>query len=280
MDGSSLRGRIRLLAAGPLFLVVCFSVLVAVPGCGGCRKDPQAKSKAEKEEEEKKKKEEEERKKKEEEEKEFELGPALMLPHDPPSRDPKKQENLCFFKPGHWTATSMAGKANKADFHGELEQQALDRQGKPLHLEAVPFDLASTRDISMPKKQQKTFESLLFVPATGKAGRAAFRIKTRGGGRSIFEMSPILQRMPSCQYHFVVLSDLPERYSYVAKLDSVKPPWESMADRRDTRDQYYLVELLPVQPGRRPALPSHALFWTSIACVLWDDADPSALTID
>ena len=28
---------------------------------------------------------------------------------------------------------------------------------------------------------------------------------------------------------------------------------------------------------RRPALPAHANQWTSIACVLWDDASPAAL---
>lgn len=277
MDGTFLRGGSRPLTAGPLCLLLCLSVLVAVPGCGGCREDPQAKSK----EEEEKEKKDKEKKKKEEEEKEFELGPALTLPHNPPSSDPKKQEDICYYKPGHWAATSMGGQANKADFLGELEQQALDGRGEPLHLEAVPFDLASTREITMPKKQRKTFESLLFVPATGKAGRAAFRIKTRGGGRLVFQETPILRRMPSYQYHFVVLSDLPERYSYLPKLPSVKPPWESMlSGGDDKRGQYYLVEFLPVQPGRRPALPSHALFWTSIAYVLWDDADPTALTID
>jgi len=277
VDGSSARGGSRLWTTGPLCLLLVLSVLVTVPGCGGCRSDPQAKTKEEKEKEKKDK----EKKKKEEEEKEFELGPALSLPHDPPASDPKKQQSRCFYKPGHWTATSMGGQANKADFLGELEQQSLDQSGQPLHLEAVPFDLASTREITMPKKQRKTFESLLFVPATGKAGWAEFRIKNRGGGRLLFQERPMLRRMPSYQYHFVVLSDLPERYAYVPKLDSVKPPWESMlSGRDDKRDQHYLVEFLPVQPGRRPALPSHALFWTSIAYVLWDDADPTALSID
>ena len=41
---------------------------------------------------------------------------------------------------------------------------------------------------------------------------------------------------------------------------------------------HYQVALLKM--GRRPPLPDGALFWTSIAYVLWDDVEPGSLTAE
>ena len=37
---------------------------------------------------------------------------------------------------------------------------------------------------------------------------------------------------------------------------------------------------MTVSPNKRPALPSNALYWTSIAYLLWDDSDPALWDID
>lgn len=266
------------------FLVLLIACSLAVPGCRGCVSDPADQT----EEEKQKEKEEAEAraKKKKEEENPFVFEPLATLPPvvDAIEQKGKKHRPAFWYKPGHWVPTVLAGKANKEDFVGEMVQQvqAMGRGGlDPVHLEAVPFDLATAREISLPKGQDKTFDSVLFFPATVPMAQADCRINTRRGGRTLMGLGgPALRRMPSYQYHFVVFSDLPQRYSYVETLDSVKPPWQSLDDRLDSRYRYYLVSLVASQSGRIPPLPAHSLEWTSIACVLWDDGDPTALSPD
>jgi hypothetical protein len=256
-------------------LLICLPLLVSVPGCGGCRSGSETAEEAE----ERKKKEEEEKKRKEEELKKepYELGPLATLPLVPSGASDRDKQTMGFwYKPGHWTSTTMPGKANKEDFVGELEEHVLDGQSAPMHLEALPFDLATTREISMPKGQPKTFESLLYFPVAGQRALADCRGKSRQGGRQMFQISSSApNRMPSYQYHFVVISDVPERYNYLEKLDSVRPPWKEMSY---SGERYYLISLVQPQTGRRTLLPSYALLWTSTAYVLWDDADPTGLS--
>ncbi len=80
-------------------------------------------------------------------------------------------------------------------------------------------------------------------------------------------------RMPAYQYHFVVLARLPGSYGYLKDLLSFQDPRQ--LDLRSASPGYYRLAVLP--GDQPPALPAHALYWTSIACVLWDDADPDQL---
>jgi hypothetical protein len=82
--------------------------------------------------------------------------------------------------------------------------------------------------------------------------------------------------MPSYQYRFVVLARWPERYKFLGALASVSPP--VTLEDRVRQEPYYRLALFPAD--KRPPLPAQALCWTSIACLLWDDAPPESLDTD
>lgn len=267
--------------AGRVGLLVFLSLVVAMPGCGGCGAD------ADQTEAEKKEKEAEEkaaRDKKKKEEDPFLFQPLATLPPVADPQDRRRESPAFWYKPGHWIPTTLVGKANKEDFIGELELGLHAMTGgrlQPLGLEASPYHLTTFREISMPKGQVKSFDSVLYFPATAGSPLASCGINTRGGRRALPDLgTQLVRRMASYQCHLVVLSDVPERYSYLDALDSVKPPLGSMDDRTDPRGRYYLVSLIGSQAGRSPPLPAHALQWTAVACVLWDDADPAALSLN
>jgi len=218
-------------------------------GCSGCRKKPDSEEEAKK------------KKKKEEPKPDFDIRPLLSRPHP----------EGAWFKPGHWTAVALPAKTNNFDFLGELRLTAVDRTGSPLPLLATAFEMTTIRQAALPKGQPKVFETLLYVPTAGVPARVQYTLRGRPGG--IEAMSQPLLRMPSYQYYFVVLARWQDRYGYLAALPSTRYPADLKV--KDAGDPYYRIVLLP--GDRRPTLPSHALLWTSIAYVLWDDAEPQSL---
>ena len=122
------------------------------------------------------------------------------------------------------------------------------------------------------KGQAKTLESLLLVPP----GRGHVSMTYQLRGRRLIESGLPLALMPSYQYHFVVLSRLAgalhvfERAGFdpaAARLDChLEPPWPTIAS--------------PCAAGASRRCLSYASLWTSIAYVLWDDADATLLDAD
>jgi hypothetical protein len=266
--------RRRLLPLGLVCLALGLALLATVPGCGGCRKDPRQLA------EERKKKEAEERAKKKEKPKpDFEVSRLMARPTS--SLPPSPSEPLgAAYKPGHWTATTLEAKANNFAFVGDLEIVATDGRGKPILLEGAPFNLTTICQVSLGERQRpKPFESILFVPPTHQLPTASCRLKWRKGGRRAWPpLLNLLSRMPPYQYHFVVIARLPENYAFLKGLTSVKPPSDSFGS--NPTKPYYRVALIRAdKPDPRPrvSLPSYGLLWTSVACVLWDDAEPEAL---
>ncbi|MBN2022968.1 MAG: hypothetical protein JW809_09250 [Pirellulales bacterium] len=262
--------------SGPRWLLwglVCLASLLSVTGCGGCRQDE--KTEAEKEAE---------RRAKEEEAKkpDFEFGNLVAQPLDQSSE--KNRTVLCFYKPGHWTSTLLPAKANKEDFVGQLNVEVTRRSEsggatrEPMPLPGVAYTMTQSRDVALPKGQPKLLSGYLFVPPSTKDEQASARLTlaTRGGGNTRAEVPTLLTRMPAHQYHFVVLARGPNRYQYLKSLDSVCPPADAMINQLQRR--HYQVSLL--KAGSRLPLPTDALYWTSIAYVLWDDADPQSLSVD
>jgi hypothetical protein len=99
---------------------------------------------------------------------------------------------------------------------------------------------------------------------------------TAGGGARLVSKPMPGFPMPSFQYHFVVLARRPQRYDYLDKgLDCIRPR-PSMDG--ETHEAFYRISRM--RPKGRPELPSHALYWTSIAYVLWDDFDPGLLELE
>ena len=260
-----------------LFLLILFAVLLGgLPGCSGCRRATDEEKKAAEEE-----------KKKNKPKPNYEVKQPAPQPSD-------SETALCWYKPGHWTSVTLDAKANNFDVVGQLQVSLADRDGQEIPLLGLPYSLVESRDVALPKGQQKVLHSTLFVPvqnqepvARGQSLQAAltqatatqpktvnatYLISGRGGKR--FESSWPLARMPSYQYHFAVLSLTPERYVSLRTKDSIKPPCDSFENRLDSN--HYRVSLLKV--GRNVSLPAEAMFWTSIAYVLWDDVEPGSLS--
>ena len=170
------------------------------------------------------------------------------------------------YKPGHWTSAVLPAKANKENFVGDLEIRLVNGlEREPIRLDDAPFALADSREVALSKGQKKLLHSSLFVPGGQNKASALIRLSARKGGYRQYEMSYPLRRMPSYQYHFAVLARSPDRYGFLKSLDSIKPPSDDLVN--DIQARHYQVELLKI--GRHTALPSGALFWTSVAYLLW-----------
>ncbi len=249
-----------------VLLGACLVVISGCGGCGGCRRDPAEALKEQQEEEARKRAEQAKPKPKPD----FERFHLRTRPHDlaPVAKDRSPLEPI---KPGHFTSATMAAKANNFDFLGELELVPADPTGEALPLRAAPFELASTRQIALSKGAWKLFETSFYVPVTSRAVQVAWRLRARRGRSLAVQSTHGLWQIPSYQYHWVVLARWPERYKYLESLPAVDPPGSF-----DTGAKPY-YSLVRLGPSSKPSLPSHVQYWTSTACVLWDDADPLQL---
>ena len=242
--------------------IVCFGLILltaaGTPGCSGCRKDAVKTP----EEEEK-----ELAKKKEKPKDPFEARRLIAQPSAG-----KQAGTWC--KAGHWTGVSLEdAKANDYDFVGDMEIAAYSVKQKPIPLPATPYELTTSRQAALPKGQSKVLDSVLFVPSDGLDAVVSCKLNASRGGRTVLELGLPLQRMPSYQYHFIVLARVPEQYSFLNDLYSVRPFKALEIDNRI--EPYYRIT--QISGERHAPLPNHCLLWTSIACVLWDDAPPTAL---
>ncbi|MBI1900210.1 MAG: hypothetical protein HYS13_03715 [Planctomycetia bacterium] len=238
-------------------------VAVGIPGCGGCSgsgtKNPTqaaAEAQKKKEEEEKKKKEEEEKKKPD-----FELGVFATQPND-------AQNVETAFKPGHWTSATVELWTNHFDFSGELYTD-------PFQLDNMPYRLGTSRPAILPKGQKKHLELVFFVPPGRRGQQIVTRLTPKGSYREVIQSGHPTNRMRDYQFHFVVLSANPDRYSFLAKdtkLDSIRPSDGS----GELMPQYYRMSIPKID--NRVPLPSNSLTWTSTAYLLWDGITPSTLT--
>ena len=247
-------------------LLLLLAAALCIPGCKGCscRSNP---NRAKTPEELEKELEERARKMREAEKKKDlrELRYA-SLPHGPMGPFPslgESPQNNGLLKPGHWSVTTISAIANNFDIVGNLELAA----GETTPLPGMPFAMDTQRSAALPKGQAKTLEAKFFLPEDTKVTmRGTLDARRRSG--VIKSLIPIAKRMPYYQFHFVVLARYPELYGYLRTSDAVG----------SSSNDHYRVSL--ISPGRRTPLPSQSLFWTSTAYVLWDDADPDALSLD
>jgi len=258
---------------------MCALALVSVPGCGGCgcnRGKPKTAEELAKERAERRARLRQQEKKKK---KPLEVTRFVSLPYEPHRQTEGTEETpACFFKPGHWTTTLFSAKANRVNIMGDLWLTATNGGGRPLGLEGTPFAITARRRVALPKGQQKTFRSVLFVPESAPEAWAAARIEARQSAGLVQQQRYRVGPMPFYQYYFVVLARYPEWYTYLKTLDSLHCPTQLVVRDPSQRYAYYRVALVPA--GRRTPLPSYGLFWTSIAYVLWDDIDPDSLSLD
>jgi len=260
-------------------LAVCLGLtaIAALPGCGGCRRETAAEKKK-REEEEKKKKEEEKKKKKEKPKPDF-VGDSLKVqPYD-------DSNDRAAVKSGHWVSATQRLKANNFNFQGELHSATVSGTGKPIDLERTPYRIAMTRPASLPKEQEKHFETSHYVPRQPNRQdnnmsmlRIQSRLRQRGSSREVWSRDPLTEVMPAHQFFLVVLAGNADSYGYLKQLDSIAPPWDDFDTAQTGEALYYRVVLPKITKG--VPLPSHALNWTAVAVVVWDDVSPETLTPD
>ncbi len=253
-------GSTAALRAAVAWLVL--ALLVCLPGCRGCSKSPEELEKEKQQAEEKAKK-----KKKEEEVKPFEAGEPRALPTS------SLFTGTC--KPGHWLSQFWPDlKANLGDFQGEVQTEIVDRSLGRVRLEGMSYELTDHRPAALAKKQQKSLESFAWIPP--EARNVNFRLTTAGGGATAIERSMMLRLMPSYQYFFIVLAP-GSRFDYLNKrLNSIR--FHRLHADSDSGPKFY--EVVTMSPTKRPDLPTNSLYWTSIAYLLWDEADPALWDVD
>lgn len=248
----------------PLLLALVGPV-VALPGCGGCRRDPAPADKEKDKDKDKDGKDKEKKKPKPD----FQFAKLRTLPGDATNA----------VKPGHWMAVSQQMKANNFNFNGELQSAAVDRNFRPLNLERTPYRLQMSRPASLPKGQAKHMEMTVFVPR--REGRASSRpnllarLRGRGGGRTVMESPNPTTPMEPFQYYLVALARRPDDYGYLNVLDSIRPPRGDFGGNVFTHYRVVLPKL-----NKHVPLPSNPLLWTCVAYIIWDDIDPDLLSLD
>ena len=264
-------------------LALFAAVLLCTPGCKGCRDDDpqsQAAKKQEKDKEKKKKK-----------KKRFEIGPlrplvdAEVLPKEEDmARGPSaglqsnksKARRRPWVKPGHWTGTTQKMLFNREDFVGQSVMAAADMRGDPIPLPHTGFTMESVRPVALAKGRTKLVESALLVPNHSGSLQVRASLQSRGAFNAKITHQTDLRKMPSYQYHILVLASEPSRYAFLKVFDSVRAPWEE--DMAQTPDAHYRVVM--ADTADRIPIASSLLTWTSVAYVVWDEVDPTVLTVD
>jgi hypothetical protein len=246
-----------------LFFSLCALVSVAVPGCGGCRRQPPAETE----------KKGTQAKPEEKPKEDFEMATPVTVPGEPKLAFP-------FVKPGHWVTVRHEILANHFDLQGELWTSAGKLADEPIEVENTPFALRAIRPAPLPKGQRKLFDTSYFIPraaADRSAGIWLHReLREQRGGRLVKEDPAKVAVMPPFQYFLLVLSSQPDRYGYLKQLTAISAPTSD--DPETDSWLYYRVLLPPVT--RSVPLPAQSLTWSSTAYIIWDDVDPAILTPD
>lgn len=253
-------------------LLVCLGFLfcagtLTFPGCSGCTETPQEReARLKKEEKEKEERERREREKKPP----FEMTQPMTLPRIQTGNDFNTG-----YKSGHWTTLEVEAVANEADFSGELEiASSIGRQPAPLG--AMPYHMVSERPAPLAKGTKKVLESVNYFPLETERTTTEVRLQRTRTDQSVIETGRSLAPMPSYQYYLVVLARWPERYQYLTTLDAISPA--SNVFLSAGAEPFYRLVLPP--SDRAPPLPSQSSEWTSIACILWDDASAERILPD
>lgn len=264
--------------------------LVMVSGCGGCRDDAKDDAAAKKEEEEKKKK----KKRK----KDYETRTPILLPGVFPNprkeqaKDKDRDEDQDLLKNamanfenpvirqnriklGHWYTANFQAVANNFDSDGQLTAHAIKGDGKPVPIPATNYFFSTTRPYSLPKGEWKNFETTVFVPNRDTRVTSAtisYNLSRSVGGLSQIAMTQPTMLMKPYQYHMIVLSQRPEQYGYLKLADCVHL---RNLDGFGELDPFYYVVFS--ERDKPLPIPRHALNWTTVAYLIWDDYDPDSL---
>ena len=250
--------------AGRWAAALCVLLLVSsMPGCqctgaGGGATGANAKKKKADEDKEKEKK---------KKLPNFEMGRLRLQPTD-------EQQLQVYVKPGHWVSASVQARANNFDASGELATATTDSGGQPKIIEGTSFQVGATRPVALAKGQAKPLEATWFIH--GSSPFLDYKLMGRAGNELLGAAQPVGATMSPDEFYMIVLADNPDLYTYFSLLDVAKPPRPGLESEQTVE---YLRIVRPRVDATVP-LPSHPLTWTMVSTVLWDNINPSSLSID
>ena len=274
-------------------LAVCllsFSILL-ITGCNGCRneKDDDPIAKKKEDEKEKKRKADFEtrtpimlpgifrKKKKTKEEIEKEKGKLNKLDIAQMFDDPAIRNNRA--KLGHWHTVNFQAIANNYNADGQLTAFSIDGMSRPVNIPATDYFVSTTRPVSLPKGEWKNFETTVFVPRreikTSQVNINYLMQRSTSGLNQIMLPQPTAA-MRDFQNHIILMSNRADTYKYLEMTDNIK--LRSQTGMGTAVPPFYYV--IPTNPQDPLPLPRHALSWTTIAYVIWDDYDPNIISVE
>ena len=270
-------------------MILC---LLSIAGCDGCWRKSEQKT-------------EEEQKKEEQAKKrqlpDIEMTNALTMPgiiSDPEfvikerrksRKDPilkeiealkRRVRDRSYAKPGHWHDIRLPVIANHFDVQGELRCFSAS-QSDPIPVESTPFAVNTSRPFALTKGEWKTFESSIYFPNYDRqTNTKTFLCELRGQGLATGEATVLEgpNRLAPFQHHLVVLSANPDRCRFVEMAPTIRMPEPKGGFSMVDFPEHYVV--IPSTSGLPVPLPRHALSWTTIAYLIWDDLDPDELGQD
>ena len=272
-----------------MLLIMAFTA-VSMPGCSGCRQDPDQRLADKIKEAEKK------RKKKKPKPNFRSPGTAIMpgkfpeLERKTPEevKEMTPEERLIYFrnqfdrvnrtKLGHWLETSTPTIANNFNQEGQINSIPLN-SASPAKIPGTAFEFATARSFSLVKEQWKYLPSTIYLPPNNQALSVNMNVGLATSNDSLpFYSIPFSTSltMAGFQYHMIVLSNRPEQIRYLQFTDSIKIRQDEFS-MIDTPPFYFVVTNKPDKPI---PLPHNVLHWTTTAYLIWDDLDPDDLDPD
>jgi hypothetical protein len=258
------------------------AMCMLTPGCSGCwTSDPNAQAKKNEEDEtdpdkllEKKKK----KKKDEEKKKDFETQATSTLPEDQVTNNIQRN----YVRRGHWIGTRQFIRANNFDFSAVFETRITDASGEPFDVDQTNYSSVVSRPAKLAKGQDRPLESMLLFPRQSVQGRSPqihVEIAANYGGSPIIQNNTPISFLEESEYIMLVLSSTPSSYLYLSQLDSVQPPGDLDSSQLGDSDFRSFRVLLP-NVSKGVAIPGNALMWTTVSVIVWDNIDPSTLSLD
>ena len=272
-----------------MLLVLAVGV-VAMPGCSGCRQDPDERL-ADKIKREK------QRQKKKKPKPNFVSPGTAILPGVFPDIDGKTpeelkelspEERLAYFrgqfnrvnrtKLGHWLETSTPAIANNFNQEGQINSVPMIGAAAS-RVPGTDFEFATARSFSLVKGQWKYLPSTIYLPHQSQTGGVSMNVdlSTGNDGLPLYTVPlTTAQTLTGFQYHIVILSNRPQQIRYLQFTDSIQIR-QSNISLFDTPPFYHVVTH---KPGRPIPLPHNVLNWTTTAYLIWDDLEPDDLDPD
>jgi len=244
------------------FILGAASMLLSIPGCGGCRNTDMSSDNSS-----------------------AEKSDAVVIISEPQPLPFGNEVNRMLVKPGHVAEAQQEFKTGPIDINGRIEGQTFSKSGAPLPVPGSRWSLNFARDAALPNRQVKRFDLRFFIsPSYERDDNSTVPVNPdlrtvlidRSTGTAVVSPRPTpTTPIPGHQYFFVVLSEHRDDYEYLSKSDLVS--WQAL-EVWDGEIQAAYQLVLCNRTNDRWMLPSTFFGWTTTAFLIWDDVDPETLS--